>query len=56
MEPAVVVEVDHLPFGQRAIWYPEFNRVAILRSLTAAEREAVIDKMQTEWRRVLVAV
>lgn len=56
MEPAIVVEVDQLPFGERAVWYPEFNRVAVLRHLTPQEREEAIDELQTEWRRVLIAV
>lgn len=55
MEPAVVVQVDHLPFGERAVWYADLNRVAVLRHLSPEEREAALDELQAAWRRALIA-
>lgn len=53
VEPTEIVEVDHLPYGQRAVWYPDLHRVAVLRHLTPAERGAALDELQAEWRRTL---
>ncbi len=47
------VEVDHLPFGQRAVWYHDLNTVAVLKSLSPAERDDALDELQADWRRRL---
>lgn len=47
------VEVDHLPFGQSAVWYADLNTVAVLRTLTPCERERALDDLQIQWRRTL---
>lgn len=48
------VEVEHLPFGQKAVWHPDLNIVTILRGLCPAEREAALDELQARWRRTVV--
>lgn len=47
------VPVDHLPFGQKAVWLPDCNTVAVLDTLTPAECDEALDELQAEWRRTL---
>lgn len=50
---ARVVEVESLPFGQRAVWHSDLNIVSVLRHLSRQERDEALDQLQDEWRRSL---
>lgn len=42
-----------LPFEQDALWFQEFNIVAVSPRLDAEQRERAIDRLQAEWRSAL---
>lgn len=52
MHAPKIVTMD-LPFGQDALWFAEFNIVAVRPGLDGAARERAIDRLQLEWRSAL---
>lgn len=42
-----------LPYDQDALWYPEFNIVAVAPHLDAEGRERALDELLTRWRQSL---
>lgn len=52
MHAPKIVIMD-LPFEQDALWFQEFNIVAVSPRLDAAGRERALDRLQEEWRSAL---
>ena len=55
MHGAEIVTFE-LPFGQEALWYPEWNVVAVAPHLDEAGRERALDRLQAEWRQATTGV
>lgn len=50
-----VVEVDHLPYGQRMVWHSDLNTLSVLSSLAPAERDEALCELQRQFRLSVLA-